>query len=379
MNHSFRRQLKLWIGCAAVLPILAACATESSDGDRAGGTDPGDTQATAADRLDTDLSRIAVKLSASKSSLAAPEGVSVTVTLTNGANHPVRLLKWNTPVDGVNEPLFTVTRDGADVVYLGRHYKRPAPRAKDYVVLGAGESLTRTVDLAETYDLSETGNYTIHYRADAPYEVAEGETQVAELVSNDVGLFVEGRPSARAARKAAVTPHIGTTSYSGGCTSSEKSSLATALNGAASYATGALNYLNGTPGSKPRYTTWFGAYTSSRWSTAKTHYTKIKSAFDNEDFTLDCSCTDDYYAYVYPDEPYTVYLCNAFWDAPQTGTDSKAGTLVHETSHFTVTAGTDDHEYGQSACKSLAKSSPTQALDNADSHEYFAENNPAQN
>jgi peptidyl-Lys metalloendopeptidase len=48
-------------------------------------------------------------------------------------------------------------------------------------------------------------------------------------------------------------------------------------------------------------------------------------------------------------------------------------------SHFTVVAGTNDNAYGQSAAKSLAISNPTKALNNADSHEYFAENTPAQN
>jgi peptidyl-Lys metalloendopeptidase len=47
-------------------------------------------------------------------------------------------------------------------------------------------------------------------------------------------------------------------------------------------------------------------------------------------------------------------------------------------SHFTVVAGTDDWAYGQTAAKALAISDPAKALDNADSHEYFAENNPQQ-
>jgi peptidyl-Lys metalloendopeptidase len=46
-------------------------------------------------------------------------------------------------------------------------------------------------------------------------------------------------------------------------------------------------------------------------------------------------------------------------------------------SHFNVVAATDDHAYGQTAAKSLASSSPTRALDNADNHEYFAENTPS--
>jgi peptidyl-Lys metalloendopeptidase len=44
-----------------------------------------------------------------------------------------------------------------------------------------------------------------------------------------------------------------------------------------------------------------------------------------------------------------------------------------------VVAGTNDWTYGQSSCKSLARSNPSHAIDNADSHEYFAENSPAQN
>ncbi len=53
--------------------------------------------------------------------------------------------------------------------------------------------------------------------------------------------------------------------------------------------------------------------------------------------------------------------------------------MVHEMSHFNVVAGTDDVVYGQSGAKSLALSDPDGALNNADSHEYFAENTPAQN
>ena len=52
------------------------------------------------------------------------------------------------------------------------------------------------------------------------------------------------------------------------------------------------------------------------------------------------------------------------------------GTLVHEMSHFTVVAGTDDWAYGQSAAAALAVSNPARAIENADSHEYFAENTP---
>jgi hypothetical protein len=82
------------------------------------------------------------------------------------------------------------------------------------------------------------------------------------------------------------------------------------------------------------------------------------------------------FAFVYPTNPYMVYVCGGFWSAALTGTDSRAGTLIHEITHFTVVAGTDDYAYGQSAAMALAVSNANQAVDNADSYEYFAENTP---
>jgi hypothetical protein len=71
-----------------------------------------------------------------------------------------------------------------------------------------------------------------------------------------------------------------------------------------------------------------------------------------------------------------IYVCSGFWNAAVTGTDSRAGTLIHEISHFTVVASTEDHVYGPSGAMNLATSNPALAVDNADNHEYFAENTP---
>ena len=75
-----------------------------------------------------------------------------------------------------------------------------------------------------------------------------------------------------------------------------------------------------------------------------------------------------------PDQFGTIYLCGAFWNAPYAGEDSQAGTLIHESSHFTDNGGTKDLAYGHEACQNLATNDPDQAILNADSHEYFAEN-----
>ena len=145
------------------------------------------------------------------------------------------------------------------------------------------------------------------------------------------------------------------------------------------YADAAVSYLAATPSATARYTTWFGTFSNANWNTVKSHFASIKDVYDTKPLVFDCSCSKkNTYAYVYSSQPYKIYLCGAFWSAPMTGTDSKGGTLVHETSHFTAVAGTSDDAYGQSAAKSLALSNPAQAIMNADSHEYFAENTPAQ-
>lgn len=50
---------------------------------------------------------------------------------------------------------------------------------------------------------------------------------------------------------------------------------------------------------------------------------------------------------------------------------------MHESSHFLRNGGTKDYAYGHNDAMSLARNNPDEAVANADSHEYFAENNPA--
>ncbi len=319
-----------------------------------------------------------VVISADQEAFTAGESVLVNVTISNPTGHTIKVLKWFTPLEDVEEPLFAVTVDGAPVEYIGAIYKRPAPKKDDYVSLKAGESFTRVVDLGVYYDLSASGSYSVRYDVASPDLSSEkgGSWKNAEqLASNELTLSVEGRASA-APEEPSIEAVSGTTSFNK-CTTTQQSQLITARGNASSYAADALSYLNsGKTG--PRYTTWFGAVTTLRYNTVEDHFASISNAMDNAAVKFDCGCKKQYYAYVYPTKPYTIYLCKVFWTAPATGTDSKAGTLVHEMSHFNVVAGTDDYVYGQAGAKNLAITNPDNAVNNADNHEYFAENTPAQ-
>lgn len=315
------------------------------------------------------------------------ERPTVGFTLTNRTAVDLYLLRWQLPIDGIYTELFEVERDGEPVAYTGRHVKFGTPRAEDYVRVAAGASLSMLVDLAGSYDFSKSGEYSVRYHAFAQDVLLDATPLkaigITELVSNVTGMAVERDPRAaellekltRVEGKAASTSFVG-------CSSGQQSALGTARNNATGYSSGSVSYLGSHTASTagPRYTTWFGTPTSSLYNTVDSHFDAILAAFQNAAITFDCStCTINAYAYVYSSQPYKIYLCNVFWQAPATGTDSKAGTLVHEMSHFSVVAGTKDNAYGQTACKKLAQKNPRKAVANADSHEYFAENTPSLN
>jgi peptidyl-Lys metalloendopeptidase len=325
-------------------------------------------------------------LEAQKSFLGAADDAVVTITYHNDSAEDIYLVRWQTALAGVEDNLFDVSLDGKAVAYTGRLYKRGTPQAEDYVRIPAGGSRSAAVELSSVYDMAHTGEYAIRYQVALTdglrgntAKSLSGFTGLRNLESNVVFVGAERNDRAAAAVETAVREiqaKAQAPSYVS-CSSSRQSSLVTALSNAQAMSLKSRDYLNNLPTASRStdvpYKTWFGAYTSSRYSGVQSDYTNLYSTFVNQNFTFYCDCTDSSYAYVYANQPYKVHLCNAFWSAPSLGTDSKAGTLVHETSHFSVVAGTQDYAYGQSACKSLAISNPSRAVHNADSHEYFAE------
>ena len=305
------------------------------------------------------------------------DSVLVDVSITNTGKGAARMLRWFTAQNGVEESLFEVRVDGREVEYVGRHYKRPEPTDSDYIVIQPGRTVTTTVDLADYYDMTATGMYSVRYAVESFDLFSKNNGVLAKrdtLTSNSAASWVDGR---QGKRPQPPPPTGGLTNFTG-CTSTQANTITNARAAAANYSEDSRNYLaSGLTG--PRYTTWFGTYMSSRYSTVRNNFGAIDDALDNASMNFNCGCNQNYYAYVYPNQPYNIYVCRIFWQAPNTGTDSKAGTIIHEVSHFNVVAGTDDVVYGQTGAKNLAISDPAKAVQNADSHEYFAENTPKQN
>ncbi len=306
----------------------------------------------------------------------------LTVSVLNDSNQTVQLLKWNTPFENiVSGDIFNIHNAHMRMKYIGRVVKRLHPIKSDYMILQAGERRSVTVDLSRYYKMQNEGKYSIGYKGWMKTFSLDAKQEINHFFSkaSTPSLTILFKP-AKVQKKTSKRSHNAAkkTAAFNACTYTQINTLNAAHNEAIAMAEESTAIMNNasemTQGK--RYTTWFGVPNSNRQSTVTSHYNKIYSALDNQDIGFDCSCNENYYAYVYNSEPYTIYLCNAFWYAPRTGTDSQAGTLIHEMSHFTVVAGTEDYAYGHTDAKNLAKNNPNNAVFNADNHEYFAENNP---
>ncbi|WMS88281.1 M35 family metallo-endopeptidase [Pleionea litopenaei] len=333
-------------------------------------------------------SGIDIKIKALKNQVNSTEDIWVKITLHNRSGETQKILKWYLPdAEGnIEDDIFSINRDGEAVMYLGRHYKRPAATDADYLELPDNKKITYTAELSSVYDFSTAGQYQIEFSAHNFALVTKNQNRgnapdfSASLKSQNQTYILltqarKGKPCNPRKEDCGGNGGGEDVSFTGSCSNSEQNAVLSALAAAKLMANDSVSYLNGSTGS--RYTTWFGEYASSRWSKVGSNFDAIKDALDNKPKTFDCSCNQNYFAYVYPSQPYTVYLCRVFWQVPTTGTDSKAGTIIHEISHFNVVAGTDDIVYGQSGAKALAESNPSDAIKNADSHEYFAENTPS--
>lgn len=90
-------------------------------------------------------------------------------------------------------------------------------------------------------------------------------------------------------------------------------------------------------------------------------------------FTVECvpqRCGNGTFALTTHGRDY-IGLCGAFFKAPLTGEDSRAGTLLHDLTH--VVAGTQDYTYGRKNAQKRAAGNPNEAVDNADNYEFFME------
>src|SRR5919199_264706 len=109
------------------------------------------------------FSEISVSIKVMSSEVRASDRQNVRFTLTNNSDETICVLKWNTPLEGINNNIFRIEKDGKVAVYLGKLVKRGTPRPEDYATIEPRSSVSSEVDLLESYDISEPGVYDVTY------------------------------------------------------------------------------------------------------------------------------------------------------------------------------------------------------------------------
>ncbi|KAF7310185.1 Peptidyl-Lys metalloendopeptidase [Mycena indigotica] len=259
-------------------------------------------------------------------------------------------------------------------------------RTSSFTVLAPGASVEIKHDLSRAYNFAGSGEstYDIGVAANV-FHYVDPSGKLATIRANTVKANHKTALKGTLAVERRTTRHWHATSrfhkriaYQS-CSESEKEILVDAAAAAQAYADDTVKYLtpirDGTPASSPRWAKWFGNFTTAHHAKVLDNFRKI-AAQPFASYTYDCSCKNpDVFGYVVIGDSGTIYLCGIFWQASKTGSDSRAGTLIHEASH--TIAETDDFEYGKDGAADLAVRNPAEAIANADNTEYFAENDPS--
>ena len=129
-----------------------------------------------------------------------------------------------------------------------------------------------------------------------------------------------------------------------------------------------------------RYVLWFGAPSSTTVAGVKQTYSNalgyvtIAAYWCPTANSPELEWSINEVAAAYPGgAPTAIYFSPHFFDMNDDGSDSKAGTIVHELTHLSAVKGTGDHAYGVANAKTLAKNKPTDARNNADNYQYYME------
>lgn len=218
--------------------------------------------------------------------------------------------------------------------------------------LYAGESFTVEVPVEGHFLLEKDVDYEISFdgvlvlvgEEDIEHVFVESERTVMRFSVDFVKSFAHES-----------TLKLGTGQFQG-CSTSERSHI---NSGVSRFATVRQAAARQTPGNRV-WNEWFGR-------TAAAQNNRVNAITGNigrvptSALRFVCNhqiCNRDVYAFVYPNQHYTVYLCNLFFRQQHRGLESTAATLYHEVSHFTVIGGTQDIIYGQRGAQNLAINNP---------------------
>lgn len=124
--------------------------------------------------------------------VSADERAEVLFFLENTGAQPIRILPWNTPLEGeLTADIFDITIDGESLLYQGIMVKRAAPTDDDYMTLDPGERREVVIDLAESYPMAAQGSYRVRLRTFGDETTLQIDGVDAAIVTEDLVIIRE--------------------------------------------------------------------------------------------------------------------------------------------------------------------------------------------
>ncbi|KAJ4412440.1 hypothetical protein N0V82_008795 [Gnomoniopsis sp. IMI 355080] len=335
------------------------------------------------------LTLVSSAMAACPLSVAIVDAVDHTasITVTNTGSEAVTVFKGNTVLsDHDTQDVFVAAADGTDLEFMGAivNYKKTGLSADYFQTIAAGETVTTSVDVSQTYALA--GEDTVEITAIQGFKFSTGTTapnttngldSCEDVTSNTVTITPDqAKVAATGVSKRELAPRSRiqkrTITYSG-CTTAETTSLKTSVSDAISMSSAAYTAAGN---EADYYTTWF--ISDSYVDTVQEIYEDVTNV---QTTAPTISCTDTYgdcadgsaLLYTVPSKN-VIVPCpdNGFWDFPEESATcanddyDMAGSILHEMTHL---YGTSDWAYGPTAAKRLTAA---KAADNADTYEMYA-------
>ena len=168
-------------------------------------------------------------------------------------------------------------------------------RSRLFISVDALLMLPCLVSQAYNFTMSGAESYDIH--ASNKFYLLNGDSTISTIEAK-----VEPYSAKISGRLAVAHSTLARRASFNGCSSSQQSLLVSAASAASKYAGDAFVYVRSHTSPTPRYTTWFGTYTSARHGIVQSGFSAVSgNAFSS--FSYDCTCTDsDLFAYVYADQ-----------------------------------------------------------------------------
>ncbi|KAI1910122.1 ammonium transporter [Ophidiomyces ophidiicola] len=317
--------------------------------------------------------------------LTAISNTRIKAVITNTANRPLNLLKYNNFLDDGPIQKVSILKDGQPVQFDGmlRRIQMTDLHPSVFVPLTPGQSIEKEFDIASTADLAAGGTFTISSQGLIPFAEANATTLTGAMAfkTNQLDLEVDGALAASVAK--AITALSPRTRVDSGCSGAEKNSLLAALKSSASLSQAAARAAQSNPTKLAEY------FRNSDSRTVQAVVARFQAVARESSSTTGGStryyckdsmggCQQNVLAYTLPSQNLVVN-CPIYYRLPPLSrschAQDQATTTLHE---FTHNPGVyqpfcQDNAYGYENCRRL---SAQQALNNADSYALFANGKP---